>query len=180
MPQSIPTLQELAFMYGTDKLDHGYIPFYEEFLLKNPKKILEIGIKEGRSAQMWLKYFPEAEIHGLDLFKEDPVPFQDPRVTWHKGNQIDWQLLERLRNEKFDIIIEDASHDCRKHWITLFGLIDTCQQYFIEDLHTCEEEFYREGLRFEHTVLGSILDNKFPFNWRLSGNQHIVLITPKD
>ena len=100
MPNSEKTLQELAFMYGTDKLEHGYIPFYEKHLPKNTKKLLEIGVKEGRSIRMWQKYFPETEIHGLDLFMEFPIP-DIPGVTFHQGNQCDWRLLEKLRNENF-------------------------------------------------------------------------------
>jgi hypothetical protein len=151
MPQSIPTLQELAFMYSTDKLDHGYIPFYEEFLPKNPKKILEIGIKEGRSAQMWLKYFPETIFHGLDLFKENPVPFQHERAVWHQGNQCDYLLLEKLRNEDFDIIIDDGSHNARDQMITFFGLFNG-KEYFIEDIHCPREDFYRQGLPVRFTA----------------------------
>lgn len=160
MPYTEKTLSELAFMYGTDKFEHGYIPFYEQHLPKNPKKILEIGVKEGRSIKMWMQYFPEAEIHGLDLFKEYPVPFTDERVKWHEGHQCDWQLLERLRNEDFDIIIDDGSHNSRQQLITFFGLFNG-KNYFIEDTHCGEEEFYREGLPYELTInnLSSLMDN---------------------
>jgi hypothetical protein len=176
MPQSIPTLQELAFMYGTDKAEHGYMDFYEKHLPKSPKKILEIGVKEGRSIRTWLKYFPEVVVHGLDLFKEFPVPFQDERVKWYEGSQTDQYILEQLRRENFDCIIEDASHDCRKHWITLFGLIDSCGQYYIEDLHTCEDSFFSEGLKYEHTIKGAVKAGKIPFDCILSENENIVLI----
>src|SRR5688572_6276462 len=121
MPYTEKTLQALALMYATDKLEHGYIPFYEKYLPKNPKKILEIGVKEGRSIRMWMHYFPEAEIHGLDLFREFPVPFHDERVKFHTGHQADWQILEQLRKEDFDIIIDDGSHVARHQLMTFFG-----------------------------------------------------------
>lgn len=153
MPQSTPTLQELAFMYGTDKGSgsHNYIPFYERWLPKSPKKLLEIGVNEGKSIRMWLKYFPETEIHGLDLFKETPVPFNDPRVTWHEGNQCDWGLLEKLRNENFDVIIDDGSHNSRDQLITFFGLFNG-KQYYVEDLHGTDDEFWRQGLPRNNTA----------------------------
>jgi hypothetical protein len=153
MPYTQPTLEELAFMFGTDKLEHGYIPFYEKYLPKNPKKILEIGVKEGRSISMWKKYFPDAVIHGLDLFKEFPVPFNDERVKWHQGNQCDWELLEQLRKEDFDVIIDDGSHNSRDQMITFFGLFNG-KHYFIEDTHCAEEEFYRQGLPRMMTPVG--------------------------
>lgn len=66
------TLDELSVKYGTDKgsLKHNYMPFYEKHLPKNPKKILEIGVLKGASLAMWSEYFPEAIIHGLDLFSD--------------------------------------------------------------------------------------------------------------
>jgi hypothetical protein len=177
MPQSIPTLQELAFMYNTDKSSHGYMDFYEKHLPKEPKKILEIGVLHGNSIRMWQKYFPNCEVHGFDLFIENDVP-SIPGVKWWKGNQTDQYVLEQLRRENFDCIIEDASHDCRKHWITLFGLIDSCGQYYIEDLHTCDDTFFSEGLIYEHTIKGAVKAGKIPFHCILSENENIVLIKP--
>lgn len=146
----VNTLSELAFMYGTDKLEHGYIPFYEQNLPKNPKKILEIGVKEGRSIQMWQNYFPEAEIHGLDLFLADPIP-NIPGVKFWQGNQCDWRLLEELRREDFDVIIDDGSHNSRDQMMTFFGLYNG-KHYFIEDLHCCDNDFYRDRLPVEMTA----------------------------
>lgn len=145
MPETIKTLADLAFMYGTDKLDHGYIPFYEKYLPANPKKILEIGVKEGRSIRMWQKYFPNAEVHGLDLFEEFPIP-DIPGAIFHKGNQCDWRVLEELRKENFDLVIDDGSHNSRDQMITFFGLFREGMAYFIEDLHCCLDPFYKQGL----------------------------------
>ena len=153
MPQTENTLQELGFMYSTDKVEHGYLPFYEKHLPKNPKKILEIGVHQGRSISMWLKYFPDTIVHGLDLFKENPVPFQHERVVWHAGNQSDWELLERLRNEDFDVIIDDGSHNARQQMFSFFGLFNG-KHYFIEDIHCNDDPFYSEGIPFQFSAKG--------------------------
>lgn len=139
-------LQELALKYGTDKSSngHNYIPFYEKTLPDNPKKILEIGVKEGASIRMWRDYFPNAEIHGLDLFEEFPIP-DIPGAVFHKGNQCDYSLLERLRQENFDVIIDDGSHNARHQMVTFFGLFNG-GHYYIEDTHCNQMEFYSEGL----------------------------------
>lgn len=150
MPQSEVTLSELAFMYGTDKLNHGYIPFYEKYLPKSPKRILEIGVKEGKSIMMWQKYFPDAEIHGLDIFEADPIP-DVPGVVFHKGNQCDYILLDKLRNFDFDIIIDDGSHNSRDQMITFFGLFNG-KHYFIEDLHCNRNDFFSQGLPYPFTA----------------------------
>lgn len=146
------TLDELAIKYNSDKssLSHNYMPFYEQTLPKNPKKILEIGVLKGSSIRMWKEYFPDAEIHGLDLFEENPVPDIDG-VVWHKGNQADHLLLEQLRKEDFDIIIDDGSHLSRHQMMTFFGLFNG-KHYYIEDIHCCIEPFYQDGLPFEATV----------------------------
>lgn len=150
MPSPL-NLSQLALMYGTDKLEHGYIPFYEETLPKNPKRILEIGVKEGRSIMMWQKYFPDAEIHGLDLFEEFPIP-NIQGITWHKGNQCDHNILYNLRQLNFDVIIDDGSHNSRDQLITFFGLFNG-GHYYIEDTHCAQEEFYRQGLPESGTIL---------------------------
>lgn len=146
-------LYQLAATYGTDKLQHGYLDFYAKHLPDKPKKILEIGVKEGASIRMWRECFPDAEIHGLDLFEEYPLPDVPGTVTWHKGNQCDWLLLEQLRKENFDIIIDDGSHNSRDQMMTFFGLFNG-GHYFIEDIHCCEEEFYQQGLPYDMTARG--------------------------
>lgn len=156
MPHTEKTLSELAFMYGTDKLEHGYIPFYEQHLPKNPKKILEIGVHQGRSIRMWRNYFPDAEIHGLDLFAEFDAPSDINGVVWHKGNQCDWLLLERLRNEDFDLIVEDGSHNARDQMITFFGLFNG-KHYFLEDTHCNRDEFYSQGLPLSMTAFETFI-----------------------
>lgn len=140
------TLSELAIKYGTDKgvMKHNYMPFYEQYLPKNPKKLLEIGVLRGASIRMWKEWFPETEIHGLDLFEDNPIPDIE-NVVFHKGNQCDWLMLDFLRKENFDVIIDDGSHGSRDQMITFYGLFNG-GQYYIEDLHCCAQEFYRQGL----------------------------------
>lgn len=139
-------LDELAIKYGSDKssLAHNYTQFYEQYLPKQPKKLLEIGVLHGSSIRMWKEYFPDCEIHGLDLFLENPIPDIES-VIWHKGNQCDWLLLEQLRKEEFDIIIDDGSHNARDQMITFFGLY-SARHYFIEDVQCNYEDFYSQGL----------------------------------
>lgn len=140
----IPTLYDLAVKYQSDKAEHGYCPFYEQTLPQKPKKLLEIGVLKGASIRMWKEYFPDCEIHGLDLFQENPIP-DIPGSVWHKGNQCDYLLLEQLRNEGFDVIIDDGSHNSRDQMMTFFGLFNG-KHYYIEDIHCADEEFYRQGL----------------------------------
>jgi hypothetical protein len=45
--------------------------------------------------------------------------------------------------------------------MTFFGLFNG-KHYFIEDIHCCREEFYRQGLPYEATV-----DRQFDFDYPL-------------
>lgn len=142
--------------YGSDKAEHGYAEVYSMLYrpfhdIKFPKRILEIGVKQGASIRAWKELFPEAEIHGLDLFEEFPKPDIEG-VTFHKGSQCDWRILERLRDIKFDLIIDDGSHNARDQWITFFGLVGYGMTYVIEDTHCNDDEFYRQGLPFPLTM----------------------------
>lgn len=138
--------------YGSDKAQHGYASFYADFMPYNPKKILEIGVREGASIRAWKELFPEAEVVGLDLFAEFPIPMIEGATFW-TGNQCDWRLLAQLRTLDFDVIIDDGSHNSRDQLISFFGLFNG-KHYFIEDTHCCEEDFYRDGLPEKATALG--------------------------
>jgi hypothetical protein len=148
-------LHDLAVKYGSDKAQHNYLQFYERYLPKQPKKLLEIGVLRGSSIKMWRDYFPGTEIHGLDLFFDNDMSevyedimksvIHEYDVKLHKGNQCDWQLLDALRHEDFDIIIDDGSHNSRDQLITFFGLFNG-KQYYIEDIHCADQEFYSQGL----------------------------------
>jgi len=171
-------LDELAIKYGSDKssLGHGYMNFYSNTLPDNISSIMEIGVLKGASINVWKEAYPEANIWGVDLFEENPIPEIDG-VNFLKGNQLDHELLYHIRNDiKPQIIIEDCSHNCIDHWVTMFSLISCCELYIIEDLHTCTEVFYRQGLPFESTILGAIKNNTFPFKFALSFNEKIVSI----
>ena len=170
------SLTELAAKYGTDKLQHGYIPFYEQHLPKSPARILEIGCLTGASLRMWREYFPDTEIHCLDLFEEHQPPEDIPGVIYWKGSQTDQYVLEQLRRIHFDVIVEDGSHMALHQLISLYSLICTCDLYFCEDLHCAREEFYREGLPFKATLLGQIENGIMPFRTTIDEQHKIALI----
>lgn len=174
------TLHELAIKYGSDKAEHNYCPFYEQTLLKNPKKILEIGVLKGASIRMWREYFPEAEIHGLDLFEENPIPDIEG-VVWHKGNQCDWLLLEQLRKEDFDIIVEDCSHNARDQMMTFFGLFNG-KPYYIEDLACNRDPFYADKLPYAASAQGLFFNTmaNYGFITTFSMDRGIVMIEADD
>uniref|UniRef100_A0A6C0AMH8 Methyltransferase domain-containing protein n=1 Tax=viral metagenome TaxID=1070528 RepID=A0A6C0AMH8_9ZZZZ len=116
----------LAMKYMTDKSPfnifthrHPYTAVYDTFLtpykFNNKLKFGEIGVLNGASIRMWRDYFPNAYIHGFDIVDTSIEKIQDiPGVT---GHLIDASIglaavlqKECIGGNKFDILLEDASH----------------------------------------------------------------------
>ena len=67
----------LGLNSGTDKVHwHGYQKHYEtrlEAYRSRPIRVLEIGLREGASLELWSAYFhPDSEIFGIDYGSIDP------------------------------------------------------------------------------------------------------------
>ena len=109
-----------------------------------PMRVLEIGVFQGNSLQLWQKYFhhPDTVVVGIDI-DPDCAQYDAPTAGRHVriGSQADPEFLERVVEEfgPFDVIIDDGSHRS-SHMIASFnalyrnGLKDD-GIYFAEDLH---------------------------------------------
>lgn len=115
------TLDEIAhketdYKLWTDKRSGdgmGYLPIYERYFAKwrnEPIRFLEIGVNMGASIILWLEYFPNALITGVDIEpKTRPV---HERYRFVQGDQMDknfWRTLIEGQPQ-FDIIIDDGGH----------------------------------------------------------------------
>ena len=152
-----PSLSELATRYGSDKgpSKHRYTELYD--MLFRPFRDAEIrflemglliggpehGIDAGRetsaspSVQMWLDYFSNAEIIGLDI--SDFSAFTTDRFRFVQCDMGERSALQRAGGEigKVDIIIDDASHASHHQqnaFLELFPLLSSGGLYVIEDL----------------------------------------------
>lgn len=132
-------LERLAAKYGTDKLKHGYIPHYSEYLwLYRPEKVLEIGVAEGRSLRMWRDYWPAAKIVGIDINPECSKLEIGENVTILIGDQTDAAFMRTVSCEygPFDIVIDDGGHvRQRETFEVLWPEMPSGSWYVIEDLH---------------------------------------------
>lgn len=150
-------LTQLAAKYDSDKgavykghLAHHYTRVYHELFRSKalePIRILEIGLCRGRvegwtqdqvpSLQMWLDYFPNAEVIGVDI--EDFSWFSHSRVRIHRVDQGDRTMLAELASKEnaLDIIIDDGSHASVHQHLTLGVLFPSLKPgglFVIEDL----------------------------------------------
>lgn len=117
-----------------------------------PLRILEIGVLDGGSLELWSKWFGEnALIYGIDVDQrcaELSVPGAEVRI----GSQDDSHFLRRVVDEMggVDVVIDDGnhtSHSVRTSLRTLFPLLSDSGLYVIEDLHASYWPSFGGGLR---------------------------------
>jgi trans-aconitate methyltransferase len=133
-------LDDLALKYDTDKSSksHWYTHYYEDIfgsIRESVESMLEIGVGGGASIRMWMDYFPNALIYGVDQNKVTGA--FGGRVTLFECEQTDETLVNIFKNEKLEIIVDDCSHDQDKTVQTLnllFPLLQPKGWYVIEDM----------------------------------------------
>ena len=141
-------LEFLAFKYGGDKGkdDHKYVDAYASLFEDRRfavKQVVELGFFRGQSIHIWHDYFPNAQIHALDLyFHYDPVLLKSlqmlNRVHLHKCDAYDPKCSKALFTpNSVDIIIDDVIHDSRRQQMMLAVFWDYLKPgglYVIEDV----------------------------------------------
>ena len=146
-------LGKLFDKYKCDKTaKHMYDTVYEPLFEKHKDdeiNILEIGVFKGASTMALLEYFPNAQIHGIDVFKRVAIPdtvcYGQERVHLMRGDSQNMAIGPRVRSAwgaiKFDIIIDDAMHTPAANMKTLHAclpLLNDVGTYFIEDVWPLE------------------------------------------
>ena len=103
--------------------------------------ILEIGVSQGGSIQMWKSYFGEkAKIYGIDI---DPrcKEFEEDNIKILIGSQSDRKFLNevKLQIPPIDILIDDGGHTMVQQKVSFEEIFDYIKEdgvYLCEDLHT--------------------------------------------
>ena len=98
---------------GILKWSH-YPEIYDKHFTKYrelPINILEIGILNGGSLQIWEKYFPRAKIFAIDI-DEKCKQYESDRTKIFIGDQADKSFLRNVKAQvpQIDIIIDDGGH----------------------------------------------------------------------
>ena len=151
---SRPTLDELGLKYHTDKASyaHDFCSIYDATfgaMRDEPITLLEIGVADGASIRMWLEYFPNAKVIGLDLepgdndtaYKKHAPHPEHPRFTLYLGDQTDRDVLRTVGKceAPIDIVIDDGCHTMEAQQTSLgvlFQFVKPGGLYVVEDLHT--------------------------------------------
>lgn len=133
-----------------------YLDEYDRILSayrNNAARILEIGVQNGGSLEIWGKYFPKAElIVGCDINQNcGLLKFDDRRIDIIVGDANIEETERRIANksEEFDVIIDDGSHkssDIIKTFSTYFRHLAEGGAFIVEDLHASYWQDFEGGL----------------------------------
>lgn len=143
-----------------NKFDH-YFDVYDRYFhtFKNKKiTIVEIGVYQGGSLQMWRNYFgKEAIIWGIDI---DPRCKQLEEENTHIliGSQEDRNFLKSIINKigPIDILIDDGGHTQAQQIVSfeeLYKYIKLGGIYLCEDVHTSYMNAYGGGIKRNGTFI---------------------------
>lgn len=153
----LPTLREIFEAHdrlGSDKWTTYFGAYDDHFarFRERPISLLEIGIQNGGSLEIWAKYFTNAtRIVGCDIDEKcRELTFEDPRISVVVGDANSANTYQTITNDvaAFDIVIDDGSHvvsDVIQSFALYFPKVKPGGVYVIEDLHTSYWEVFGGG-----------------------------------
>jgi SAM-dependent methyltransferase len=131
-----------------------YFQIYERHFKRfqnRPIKILEIGIDNGGSLQMWKQYFGDSvQVIGIDI-NPRCLELELKGIRVYIGDQADERFLNNLISEEqqFDIIIDDGGHQSYQQIASLqilYKYLSPDGIYLCEDCGTSYWPEYGGGL----------------------------------
>lgn len=140
-----------------------YLSTYDRLLKEYQSQavnLLEIGIQNGGSLEIWSKYFDQAiNIVGCDINEKCKLlQFTDSRISVVVGdaNSEKTQRAISKISTGFDMIIDDGSHkssDIVKSFARYFPKLNLGGIFIAEDLHCSYWEAYEGGLFDRHSSI---------------------------
>jgi len=141
----------------------SYLGFYDSVIssLKIPiDSVLEIGVQNGGSLEIWAEIAPNAKaIIGVDV---NPLcadlEFVDPRISVQitDGTMKTWAADVLELQHPLSLIVDDASHisrDVIANFVTLWPSLSPGGKYVIEDLATSYWSTYSGGLAMRNSSM---------------------------
>jgi SAM-dependent methyltransferase len=156
-------LQEY-FDNNKGKLIHKWLHYFDIYhrhfqpYRKKPVTILEFGVFQGGSLQMWRHYFgKKARIIGVDI-NPKCKELEEKGIEIYIGDQEDRKFLKKLMKKvgKVDVVIEDGGHTMNQQINTfeeVYPYVKDGGVFLIEDLHTSYWNEYGGGYRKPGTFI---------------------------
>lgn len=135
-----------------------YERYFRKFVGQDPQ-VLEIGIAEGGSLELWSKYFRNGQIWGVDIDQKClEYKYEQSNIRLIFGDQSnpdfwDWFMKD---SPKFDVIVDDGSHINEHQVLSLLKLFPRLKEggiYMIEDTHTSYWEQWGGALHKKDTCV---------------------------
>lgn len=140
---------------SSDKWDI-YLETYHDILSgkqESLKNLLEIGVQNGGSLDIWSKYFPNAaNIVGCDINPDCArLEYANKTIKVVIGNSSTPEITNRITeiSPTYDLIIDDGSHnssDIIKSFLLYFPVLEKDGIYIVEDLHCSYWQEWEGGL----------------------------------
>ena len=125
-----------------------------------PVSMLEIGIQNGGSLEIWSQYFPNAQaLVGCDINPDCAgLTYEDPRIKVVVGDANTAATEAEIlgRSPEFDLIIDDGSHtssDIVKSFARYFRHVKSGGIFVAEDLHCSYWQEFEGGLYFPYSSM---------------------------
>lgn len=153
-----------SFTKGITKASHRWLHYFEiydrHFSRFKDKEvcIVEIGVAQGGSLQMWKNYFGlKAKIIGVDI-NPNCKKFEEDRIEVIIGDQSNKTFLKTLIKyaPKIDVLIDDGGHTMIQQMTTfdmLFPHVSASGIYLCEDLHTSYLPRFGGGYKNSNTFI---------------------------
>ena len=143
-----------------DKWMH-YFDAYDRHLTRFRKKkitVVEFGVQNGGSLQMWRKYFgKKARYIGVDIDPRCKILEKDG-FEIYIGDQEDRNFLKMLTKVigKIDVLIDDGGHTMGQQIATfeeLYPYVAETGVFLVEDTHTSYWKRFDAGYKQKHTFM---------------------------
>jgi hypothetical protein len=156
-----PATQTLADLYASHRGKISdkwtvYLEVYEELFRSyrgSRLRLLEIGIQNGGSLEIWSRYFGNAAaLVGCDInFACTQLKYDDPRIHVVIGdaNTDEAERAIAGHSQRFDLIIDDGSHrssDIIRSFVRYFPRLEQGGIFVVEDLHCSYWQKFEGGL----------------------------------
>lgn len=140
----------------------SYFPVYDRIFATYRDKnlsLLEIGIQNGGSLEIWAKYFANAfKIIGCDI---NPLcgnlRYRDDRISVLIGDINSTSMLKKIASlsQALEIIIDDGSHfsdDIIRTFLLYFPVLSPGGTYVVEDTHCMYSDKHQGGILKQTTA----------------------------
>lgn len=155
---------EKYFKQNNQRLIHKWVHYFDiydrHFARFRDKEItiLEIGVYQGGSLQMWKDYFGDkAKIYGIDI-NPQCKDLEEENIKIFIGSQSDRKFLKEVIKAipPIDILIDDGGHTMDQQIVSYEELFDHVKDngvYLCEDLHTSYWLQYGGGYKRKGTYI---------------------------